>query len=122
VAVKHKEKYSMFKSTFHAFCITLALGGAVYTNGLAAAKNFQSERPGETQAAQVSTPQVGQVSINQATAEQLASAMNGIGLKKAQAIVSYREEYGPFTAIEQLKEVPGIGGALIERNGSRLKL
>ncbi len=107
----------MFKSTFHAFCITLALGGAVYTTGLAAA-----ERPGETPAAQVSTPQEGQVSINQATAEQLASAMNGIGLKKAQAIVSYREEYGPFTAIEQLKEVPGIGSALIERNGSRLKL
>jgi competence protein ComEA len=48
--------------------------------------------------------------------------MNGIGLKKAQAIVSYREQYGPFTAIEQLKEVPGIGSALIERNSARLKL
>ena len=54
----------------------------------------------------MSTPQQEQVSINQATAEQLAAAMNGIGLKKAQAIVSYREQYGPFSAIEQLKEVP----------------
>lgn len=48
--------------------------------------------------------------------------MNGVGLKKAQSIVSYREEYGPFTAIDQLKDVPGFGNALVERNASRLKL
>lgn len=107
----------MVKSTFRALCVTLALGGALYTGGLAAA-----ESPSETQATQVSTPQEGQISINQATAEQLAAGMNGIGLKKAQAIVDYREQYGPFTTIEQLKEIPGIGNALVERNASRLKL
>ncbi|BAN99638.1 competence protein ComEA helix-hairpin-helix repeat-containing protein [Plautia stali symbiont] len=107
----------MVKSTFRAFCITLALGGALWTSGLAAA-----ESPSETQATQVSIPPQEQVSINQATAEQLAAAMNGIGLKKAQAIVSYRKQYGPFSAIEQLKEVPGIGSALVERNSARLKL
>ncbi|MBK5073998.1 helix-hairpin-helix domain-containing protein [Budviciaceae bacterium CWB-B4] len=63
-----------------------------------------------------------QVSINQATAEQLAEVMLGIGLKKAQSIVSYREQYGPFASIEQLQEVPGIGAATIERNLTRLKL
>lgn len=107
----------MFTSTFRALCVTLALGGAFYTHGLSAAEN-----PTETQAAQVSTLPEGQVSINDATAEQLAAGMNGIGLKKAQAIVSYREQYGPFTAIDQLKEVPGIGNALVERNSARLKL
>ena len=107
----------MVKSTFRALCITLAMGGALYTSGLAAA-----ESPSETQATQVSTPQEGQISINQATAEQLAAGMNGIGLKKAQAIVNYREQYGPFSAIEQLKEIPGIGNALVERNLARLKL
>ena len=107
----------MVKSTFRAFCITLTLGSALYTSGLAAA-----ERPSETQATQVSAPQEGQISINQATAEQLAAGMHGIGLKKAQAIVNYREQYGPFSAIEQLKEIPGIGNALVERNLARLKL
>ena len=29
--------------------------------------------------------------------------MNGVGLKKAQAIVSYREEYGPFKTVEDSK-------------------
>ena len=54
------------------------------------------------------------VSINQATAEQLAAALSGVGLKKAEGIVRYREQNGPFTQVEQLQEVPGIGPALFE--------
>ena len=63
-----------------------------------------------------------QISLNQATAEQLAEVMDGIGLKKAQNIISYREKHGPFSTIEQLKDVPGIGTTIMERNLSRLKL
>ncbi|MGO2157572.1 MAG: ComEA family DNA-binding protein [Serratia proteamaculans] len=62
------------------------------------------------------------VSINQADAEQLASMLKGVGLKKAESIVRYREQNGPFTQIEQLQEVPGIGPALFERNRTRLKM
>nr|WP_310616308.1 helix-hairpin-helix domain-containing protein [Pantoea cypripedii] len=107
----------MVKHTFQVLFFSLALAGTVATSSLAAA-----ESPSETQAIQVSSPAEGQISINEATAEELAAAMNGIGLKKAQSIVSYREQYGPFTAIDQLKEVPGIGSALVERNSARLKL
>ncbi|MBM3069692.1 helix-hairpin-helix domain-containing protein [Enterobacter sp. RHBSTW-00994] len=62
------------------------------------------------------------VSINSASAEDLARAMNGVGLKKAQAIVSYRDEYGPFKTIDDLKHVPGMGSSLVERNLARLTL
>ncbi|AIA70113.1 putative exported protein [Pectobacterium atrosepticum SCRI1043] len=62
------------------------------------------------------------VSINTANAVDLAEIMNGVGLKKAEAIVNYREQNGPFTQVDQLTEVPGIGAALVERNLSRLKL
>jgi competence protein ComEA len=62
------------------------------------------------------------VSINSASAEELAKALNGVGLKKAQAIVSYREEYGPFKTVDDLKQVPGMGNSLVERNLSHLKL
>lgn len=62
------------------------------------------------------------VSINQADAEALASVLNGVGLKKAQAIVRYREQNGPFSEIDQLQEVPGIGPSLVERNRDRLKM
>ena len=63
-----------------------------------------------------------QISINTASAEEITAALNGIGIKKAQAIVEYREKYGEFTQIEQLKEVPGIGDTLLNRNLPKLKL
>lgn len=107
----------MAKSYLSAFCITVALGGALYQSTLSAAGN-----PEESAVQQITLPQHEQVSINEASAEALSAAMNGVGLKKAQSIVSYREQYGPFTAVEQLKEVPGIGDSLVERNASRLKL
>ncbi|EGS1684335.1 helix-hairpin-helix domain-containing protein [Enterobacter cloacae subsp. cloacae] len=62
------------------------------------------------------------VSINTASAEDLARVMNGVGLKKAQAIVSYREEYGPFKTVDDLRQVPGMGSSLVERNLSHLTL
>jgi len=62
------------------------------------------------------------VSINSASADDLARVMNGVGLKKAQAIVSYREEYGPFKTVDDLKQVPGMGSSLVERNLSHLTL
>ncbi|WP_434636018.1 helix-hairpin-helix domain-containing protein [Klebsiella sp. I138] len=62
------------------------------------------------------------VSINSASAEELVQAMNGVGLKKAQAIVSYREEYGPFKTVDDLRQVPGMGHSLVERNLSHLML
>ena len=38
----------------------------------------------------------------------------GIGPTKAQAIVDYRTEHGPFQSTEQLLEVSGIGEATLE--------
>ncbi|MEX0445429.1 ComEA family DNA-binding protein [Xenorhabdus sp. SGI246] len=62
----------------------------------------------------------GSININTANAEELAKELNGVGAKKAQAIIEYREKYGPFTAIEQLQEVQGIGPAFIEKNRDKL--
>ena len=62
------------------------------------------------------------MNVNTASAEELAQAMNGVGLKKAQAIVSYREEYGPFKSLEDLQQVPGMGSSLVERNLTHLTL
>ncbi|KAA1195457.1 ComEA family DNA-binding protein [Photorhabdus heterorhabditis] len=62
----------------------------------------------------------GVVNINTASAEELAKALSGIGVKKAQGIVEYREKHGAFTTVEQLQEVQGIGPVFIERNRSKL--
>lgn len=57
-----------------------------------------------------------QLDINTATAEQISQAMNGVGPNKAQAIVQYREQHGPFKRIEDLVQVRGIGKQTIEKN------
>ena len=56
------------------------------------------------------------VDINSADAQTLADGLNGIGMSKAQAIVAYRNEHGPFSSADQLAEVKGIGQALVEKN------
>ena len=48
------------------------------------------------------------VNLNSADAEMLQT-IKGIGPTKAAAIIEYREKYGPFIAIEEIMEVPGIG-------------
>ena len=54
------------------------------------------------------------VNINTASAEQLDEELEGIGPSLAQRIVSYRDANGPFTDIEQIKNVSGIGDKKFE--------
>ncbi|OOF83983.1 competence protein ComE [Rodentibacter ratti] len=59
------------------------------------------------------------LNINTATASEIQKSLIGIGAKKAEAIVQYREKYGNFTTAEQLLEVQGIGKATLEKNRDR---
>ena len=52
------------------------------------------------------------VNINSADATAL-DALPGVGPATAQAIVSYRDQHGPFTAVSGLEDVPGIGPAKV---------
>ena len=64
----------------------------------------------------------GSVNINVADARTLAKELKGVGAAKAEAIVKYRTEKGPFKSIEELKKVEGIGEATFETNKTNLKL
>ncbi|OCG69334.1 hypothetical protein A9G43_01080 [Gilliamella sp. Occ3-1] len=66
--------------------------------------------------------QVVQVNINTATAEELSKVLTGIGTSKAQKIIEYREKFGPFVSVEQLKEVSGIGQATLDKNAGKIIL
>lgn len=55
------------------------------------------------------------VNINTASAYELAALLPGIGEKKAEAIVEYRNVTGGFSSVDELIEVDSIGKSLLER-------
>jgi len=58
--------------------------------------------------------QTDKVNINTASKQQLMT-IPGVGEKKAQAIISYRETNGSFTSIDEVKKVEGIKDGVFEK-------
>ncbi|MGP3192542.1 ComEA family DNA-binding protein [Serratia marcescens] len=126
--MQHSEKKAFFGYRRHvnaaltALLLCLAGPGAAAEKTEAPAPMLSTPASNGGQQTMTRVAEETAVSINQATAEQLAAALSGVGLKKAEGIVRYREQNGPFTQVEQLQAVPGIGPALFEKNRARLKM
>jgi competence protein ComEA len=60
------------------------------------------------------------LNINTADEAALQGHMIGIGATKAKAIVQYREENGPFSSVDDLLEVKGIGVKTLEKSRDSL--
>lgn len=91
----------------------------VPTKAEAQAQDFSpAELQGQLQGTPANSPDVSsqqeKVNINTADTAQLTT-LSGIGQKKAEAIIAYREENGPFKSVEELKEVSGIGEKTVEK-------
>lgn len=65
---------------------------------------------------------ISRININTADAKMLDEGLLGVGPAKAQAIIAWRKQKGPFKAIAELSAVKGMGPALIERNKDRISL
>jgi len=63
---------------------------------------------------------VEKIDINKADAKTLEKTLDGIGAKKAEAIVKYRTDKGPFTKVEDLLKVDGVGEAALKKNMDKL--
>jgi competence protein ComEA len=61
------------------------------------------------------------VNINRASVTELQQ-LSGVGQKKAEAIIQYREQNGSFKTVNDLQNVKGIGPKLLEKNRARLAL
>lgn len=106
---------------------TLATYGLSLLLGLFTASGFAqtaaptaAEPTASTQSVQAKTVNPNMVNINTATAAEIQDKLVGIGAKKAQAIVEYREKHGHFLNVEQITEVSGIGKATLEKNRDRI--
>lgn len=62
---------------------------------------------------------VERVHLNQATAEQL-QGLPGVGPALSARIVDYRTEHGPFSSVDQLTAVKGVGEAKLAKFKSQL--
>jgi competence protein ComEA len=62
------------------------------------------------------------LNINSASAEDISKSLKGVGIKKAQAIVDYRESYGDFHNVDELTAVKGIGKNTLAKNVHLIRL
>jgi len=62
------------------------------------------------------------VNINTASSKELAAGLKGVGESKADAIVMYRKEHGPFKTPQDLANVKGIGAATVDKNSENIEL
>ena len=60
------------------------------------------------------------VNINTADAKTLVAELKGIGLKRAKAILAYRDEHGPFKSIDDLIKIKGISKRIVDQNRDKI--
>lgn len=61
------------------------------------------------------------ININTADVQELTK-LKGVGVKKAEAIIAWREENGNFKTVDQLLEVKGIGEATLAQNRENIRI
>ena len=86
----------------------LMLGQLAYTNAL-----YAAETPAKKSQSQM-------VQLNSATASELAQGLVGVGQRRAQAIVDYRQKVGDFRNDDELSQVKGIGSHVLDANKARI--
>ncbi|MBV35085.1 MAG: hypothetical protein CMP47_06450 [Rickettsiales bacterium] len=92
-----------------ALALTLA-----FSQGAIAKDNSKRQQP--------SQQSISKVNINKASAAEIAAALKGIGLKKAQAIVDYRKKFGDFKTVDELTAVKGIGQKTLQNNRQKISI
>ena len=96
--------------------ILLLLGASSYAdnNTTVDQETSQLHRPHHHAHTRLKSQITAPVDINKANLSDL-STLKGIGPKKAQAIIAYRETNGPFKSLDDLTHIKGIGKKSITR-------
>ncbi|MNJ36592.1 ComE operon protein 1 [compost metagenome] len=91
------------------------------SDNTAVAATAENEAAAPSQPSSVESEQDGLISVNTANMNQLQT-IPGIGEKKAQAIINYRNEHGSFKSLSDLKKVKGIGDKVLQKMKPYIKL
>ena len=65
---------------------------------------------------------INSINVNNASAEELAAALKGVGLERAKAIVAWRNKNGQFKQVDDLLKVKGIGKKILSANAEKISL
>ncbi|KTD82799.1 ComEA family DNA-binding protein [Legionella waltersii] len=76
--------------------------------------NHQALKPSATEV-------IARINLNKADVSSLTGSFKGIGKKRAEAIIEYRESHHGFKSIEELAYVRGIGQRFVDKNREKLK-
>lgn len=98
--------------TLLSFVVAAVLAVAAAPFAVAETSNANHQAQAEVQEA---------ININTADAQTL-TRLKGVGLKKAEAIVAWREANGQFVSVDQLTEVKGIGEATLAANRDKIRI
>ncbi|MFI4919362.1 MAG: ComEA family DNA-binding protein [Legionellales bacterium] len=77
--------------------------------------------PNKHVAVNKTAPVQNKIDINKANLSTLTGSFKGIGKKRAEAIIAYRESHKGFKSLEELAEVKGFGQRFMETNREKLK-
>lgn len=61
------------------------------------------------------------IDLNKAGIQTLSKSIKGIGQKRAEAIVKYREEHGKFMSVKDLSKVKGFSSRFVEKHLKQLQ-
>ena len=99
-------------------CSVIAFSSLLMLGSFAQADGGQQENTNETA---VNKTKVAVVNLNNSSIEQLVT-LKGIGQKRAQAIIAYREQVGQFKSVAELIQVKGVGEKVLSDNKARLQI
>ncbi len=105
-------KATLFAVVLSLFVLPLTLHAQTEQVGVVVQPNLSQES--KTQESKM-------IHLNQADVDTLTQSFKGIGRKRAEAMIAYREANGGFKSIEDLALVKGIGKAFVDRNLQKLQ-
>lgn len=114
---KQKEKFNYSESDSVFF--TRSQQSAMYD--LSRDENLPTDLADKTAKSSRENLLLGAININTASKDELIR-LPGVGEVTAERIIIYREEHGPFTTIEEIQNVKGIGKKKFERIAPYIKV
>ncbi|MNO40959.1 ComE operon protein 1 [compost metagenome] len=103
--------------------VTEEVAASIQTMTTNASQDTKKDRKADEAGSEVSIPKSnvmavdasdGLIHINSAGVDELQN-IPGIGAKKAQAILDYRNQHGPFGSVNDLTKVKGIGDKMLQK-------